>query len=257
MLVSFEGLDGSGKSTIANIINDRINYVNKEYKSFLFSFPNYESLTGNLIKELLQGKYGKDIDPKIFANLMIIDRLALKEEINKLNRNPYNIILIDRYFHSNVALQIPKLLRNEPNKSFEDTCLDFYNYLYLLEFNSFGKVSVPDMVIYLSGDIKTCKANVKKRGAEDIHEEENFEFSLQVQKAYDWMRNWESGLLLYDRAQSIYDSEIHKNYVENIITIEDTRWKKIQVTEENIDGHKMKSLEKIADEVYISIQRFL
>jgi dTMP kinase len=98
--IVFEGIDGSGKSTLTK--NLFLLYHQKKIPIILFREPTSYA-TGIRLREFLQNKI--QLDSKDELNLFIEDR---KESVSKnirphLNNN-YNILL-DRYYYSTAAYQ--------------------------------------------------------------------------------------------------------------------------------------------------------
>jgi dTMP kinase len=98
LLITFEGLDQSGKQTQAEILRDRL--VAKGRLVRLLSFPAYETAIGTEIERALRGtrEYGADV----MQLLYIANRYELKPEIaRELGRG--TIVICDRYLASSVA----------------------------------------------------------------------------------------------------------------------------------------------------------
>ena len=98
LLITFEGLDQSGKQTQAELLRDRL--VAKGRLVRLLSFPAYETAIGAEIERALRGtrEYGADV----MQLLYIANRYELKPEIaRELGRS--TIVICDRYLASSVA----------------------------------------------------------------------------------------------------------------------------------------------------------
>jgi dTMP kinase len=98
LLITFEGLDQSGKQTQAELLRDRL--VAKGRLVRLLSFPAYETAIGAEIERALRGtrEYGADV----MQLLYIANRYELKPEIaRELGRG--TIVICDRYLASSVA----------------------------------------------------------------------------------------------------------------------------------------------------------
>ena len=98
LLITFEGLDQSGKQTQAELLRDRL--VAKGRLVRLLSFPAYETAIGTEIERALRGtrEYGADV----MQLLYIANRYELKPEIaRELGRG--TIVICDRYLASSVA----------------------------------------------------------------------------------------------------------------------------------------------------------
>ena len=110
IFVVFEGIDASGKETQAKLMT-------KHLGAFAFSFPNYNSPTGKLIKGHLKkewytrvayGEYGRFlakkqlIDPLVFQSLMTVNRMEVAQHIKDLLAAGENVVA-DRYYASGLV----------------------------------------------------------------------------------------------------------------------------------------------------------
>ena len=104
MIISFEGPDGSGKSTQAEILYNKLKDLGLKVK--LFHFPRYESPIGKLIGNVLQDE-AVNVDFTALQMLYAADQTDFKNELDELLKDGYTIIL-DRYNLSTVAYYIAK-----------------------------------------------------------------------------------------------------------------------------------------------------
>jgi dTMP kinase len=95
----FEGINGSGKTTIINIL---INYFeDNSIKYKYIKFPNRETQTGKIIDKFLKNQYEfKSLNDqiKIFA-----ENRKESQNIIKKYLESNHIVLCDRYLYSNIA----------------------------------------------------------------------------------------------------------------------------------------------------------
>ncbi len=98
--IVFEGLDGSGQSTQAQLLKD---YLEKDKKvsAVLTKEPTNELPIGVLIRQILKKEIS--ISPAAFQLLFCADRSEHLEKIIKpaLEKNKY--VISDRYFYSTIA----------------------------------------------------------------------------------------------------------------------------------------------------------
>ena len=76
-LIVIEGLDGSGKSTQLNLLEERLKKAGKDCKTV--SFPDYESDSSALVKMYLRGEFGNkpdDVNPFAASAFYTVDRFA-------------------------------------------------------------------------------------------------------------------------------------------------------------------------------------
>jgi dTMP kinase len=99
MLISFEGIEGAGKSTQINLLQDY--YLKKNKEVLLLREPGSTEL-GESIREILLSTKNV-ISDNTELLLMFAARAQLLDQIIK--KNIHKVILIDRYFHASIAYQ--------------------------------------------------------------------------------------------------------------------------------------------------------
>ena len=99
MLISFEGIEGAGKSTQINLLQDY--YLKKNKEVLLLREPGSTEL-GESIREILLSTKNV-ISDNTELLLMFAARAQLLDQIIKKNID--KVILIDRYFHASIAYQ--------------------------------------------------------------------------------------------------------------------------------------------------------
>lgn len=98
--IVFEGIDGSGKSTLSKNVFQL--FVSRNIPAELFREPtNYE--TGLRLREFLQGKI--HLNPEEQMKLFISDRRASVARNIQPSLNQGKIVLLDRYYYSTAAYQ--------------------------------------------------------------------------------------------------------------------------------------------------------
>jgi dTMP kinase len=108
--VTFEGIDGSGKSTI-------INLVEKELKKTKHSVITTQEPTDTWIGKCVKKCIATNTDPIVTAFIFISDRIIHGKEISSWLET-YDIVLSDRYAESTYAYQGAQLEShmNDPMK---------------------------------------------------------------------------------------------------------------------------------------------
>lgn len=99
MLISFEGIEGAGKSTQINLLQD---YYLKKNKEVLMLREPGSTEVGESIREILLSTKNV-ISDNTELLLMFAARAQLLDQIIKKNID--KVILIDRYFHASIAYQ--------------------------------------------------------------------------------------------------------------------------------------------------------
>jgi len=99
MLISFEGIEGAGKTTQIKLLEDYFLKNNKEV--LLLREPGSTDI-GEEIRNILLSN-NNQISNNTELLLMFAARAQLIDEIIKPNKD--KVILIDRYFHASIAYQ--------------------------------------------------------------------------------------------------------------------------------------------------------
>lgn len=172
-LIVIEGADGSGKKTQADYLKKYLE--SQKIKHQVTSFPRYgQNPYANLVKDYLNGKFGKvsQIDPHLISLTYAGDRMLAAPMIREWLEGG-NIVIADRYLHSNVAYTLARLSENEHQ--------EFINWSYDLEYATNG-LPKEEIVILLNIDPKVANQNIKSRN-KDLHEKD-LSYQQEVVKAY-------------------------------------------------------------------------
>ena len=165
MFITFEGIEGSGKSTQIQKCCD------------LLASKNIPFI---LTKEPGGTEYGKTIrqwllDPSTSFHhhytevlLFIADRLEHVESIIKPALNDNKVVLCDRFKDSTFAYQLH-------GRQLDSSVISMLNSLTLLE---------PDLTILFDCDIKTGLQRAKDRAKLDRFEDEHYDFHQRIYDAY-------------------------------------------------------------------------
>ncbi len=108
--IVFEGIDGSGKSTISNMLYDKIN---SQTGNIYRTFEPTNSPIGSVIKNILNNKIKSD--DKTIGALFLADRLHHIQNttsgiLKHLNEGTH--VISDRYYYSSYAYHVPMLSMN-------------------------------------------------------------------------------------------------------------------------------------------------
>jgi dTMP kinase len=197
--IVIEGLDGSGKSTQIQKLQDF--FEQKGIPSKFIHFPMLnQGIYGDLIAAFLRGDFGsiENVHPQLVALLFANDR---KEHIhlieNWLKEGYY--VLADRYVYSNVAFQCAKLKDKSESKALHQWILNYeYHILNLPK---------PDISVFLDVPFEIIESNLKMHrtgedrdylnGKKDIHENA-LDFQLEVYKQYKNLSQTEADLIALD-----------------------------------------------------------
>ena len=185
--IVIEGLDGSGKTTQLNLVEDYLKQQN--IKSKFLHFPRTDSpFFGELISRFLRGELGAidRVDPYVVALLYAGDRQNAAEMINNWLKEGYAVIA-DRYLYSNIGFQCAKLPEG-------DKRIKLARWIKELEYDHY-KIPVPDLNLFLKVPFSFTKNSLLSRrsgsdrdyllGNDDIHEAD-LEFQKKVRDVYLW-----------------------------------------------------------------------
>lgn len=159
--ISFEGLDGCGKSTQAKMLNDYFaplpNCKPYTFNSQCLHFPHYQSFLSekeSLIAKYLRGDFGKIDNPYFAATLFAIDRFNFKNAINSwLEAGVY--VIADRYTYSSLAYSAAQMTTTHDQKK-------IIQDIEHLEYENL-KIPKPGLTIFLNVSAEFVVNNLQKR----------------------------------------------------------------------------------------------
>lgn len=166
-LIVIEGLDGSGKSTQVELLENALKKSSADYRKI--KLPDYDSPSSTLVKMYLSGDFGSDascVNAYAAGAFYAVDRYASFNLDWKKDYDAGTLIIADRYATSNSIYQMEKLPRSEWN-GYLDWSSDF-------EYAKLG-LPVPDAVIFLDMPVEVSQRLMTQRygGDEtekDVHE---------------------------------------------------------------------------------------
>lgn len=178
-LIIIEGLDGSGKSTQTQLLEDALKKDNIEYRKI--KLPDYDSPSSTLVKMYLGGEFGKSADS---VNAYAASAFYATDRYSSYMldwKNDYlsgKVIIADRYATSNSIYQMEKLPLEQWD-SYLEWSADF-------EYEKLG-IPKPDLVIFLDMPIEVSQKLMTSRyggdeNKKDVHEA-NVEFLKKCRKA--------------------------------------------------------------------------
>ena len=100
LFIVFEGLDGSGKSTQQQLLNDKLQ--SDKISNISFREPG-STVVGEKIVKILQSD--QKLSPLSELLLFYVSRSAIIEEKIKPALANYDVVICDRYFYSSIAYQ--------------------------------------------------------------------------------------------------------------------------------------------------------
>jgi dTMP kinase len=185
--IVIEGLDGSGKSTQIQLVEEYLE--EKKVKTRFIHFPRTDSdIWGDLISRFLRGELGdiNSVNPYLIALIYAGDREEAASSLVEWMNQGYTVIA-DRYLYSNIAFQCAKLSSMEEK-------IRLARWIKKLEYE-YNKIPVPDLNLFLSVPFAFTRQSLEKQrlgtdrsylnGEADIHEAD-LDFQARVREIYLW-----------------------------------------------------------------------
>ena len=167
MFITFEGVEGSGKSTQAKLLAEHL--IQQGHKVTLTREPGWGQL-GELIRKVILDNRELELDAFSELCLFCADRAQHVRDFLKPKLNDGEIVICDRYFDSTVVYQgygrgLDKRLVNKIAKA---STLDL----------------VPDITLLLNLPVKTGLTRLQSRGDITKMDEEPVEFHEMIRQGY-------------------------------------------------------------------------
>lgn len=188
--IVIEGLDGAGKSTQINYIQDYFSTLGT--KTRYIHFPRTDSpYWGDLISRFLRGDLGNinTVNPYLVSLIYAGDRKDAAEQLDAWMKEGF-VVIADRYLYSNIAFQCAKIEDPGERGQLAKWIKDF-EYRY-------NKIPVPDLNLFLNVPFDFTQQSLGKKrtgddrgylnGRTDIHEAD-LTFQKKVREMYLWQVN--------------------------------------------------------------------
>lgn len=158
--IVFEGIDGSGKTTQAKLLND---YLNRQGMKSVYRHV-FDSTAGKLLREMfVRNTFSNTVEILILCAA----RQAFLEEI--ASEGECDVIIVDRFFLSILAMQ---------GRDGED--VELIRYLE----SSICKGRVQSIVFHMKTSPEECDSRLGNRDTRDRIEEKGVEFHRTVFERY-------------------------------------------------------------------------
>ena len=196
MFITFEGIEGSGKSSL--IAQLKKYFKSSRLEAFFSKEPGGTDLGKEIRKILLNPKHS--FDPTSELLLLLADRAEHVQKIIRPNLQKNKLFFCDRYLDSTLAYQGSG--RNLDKKIIKEMfkALDF---------------PIPDLTILLDVPVQIGLGRARKRNKLDRFEKEDLNFHENVRRSYlDLAKNDSARIVLFD--SSISEEELFKKAVNLI-----------------------------------------
>lgn len=160
VLIVIEGLDGSGKNTLAGELTARWRSEGRSVAAL--AFPRYgANIHADLVRDVLYGRLG-DLTESVYgaALLFALDRRDAAADIAGL-LGDNDVVLLDRYVSSNAAYGAARLGGPEVSTGFAE-------FIRRLEIERF-QVPVPDRQVLLATPADVAASRARGRAAASAH----------------------------------------------------------------------------------------
>lgn len=218
ILITIDGLDGSGKQTQSEILYNRLTEAG--IKAKIVSFPDYDSKSSALVKMYLGGEFSHDpsgVNPYAASAFFAVDRVASYITDWKEDYESGTVIIANRYTTANAIHQLSKIDDGAERES-------FLKWLYDTEFSKFG-IPSPNMTVFLEVPVDISLALIKARSEETGREIDIHENAEHLTKAYN----------------------------AALFSAKKLNWNTVHCAE----NKKMRTRESIADEIYCLVSEIL
>ena len=163
--ITFEGIDGCGKSTQARLLLDHMN--NSGVETILVREPGGTNIS-EAIREILLHSSSSQMGDRTESLLMTASRAQLTQEVIIPNIDQGKFVIADRYSDSTLAYQ-----GGGRNLDIE----------WLIELNNYATFTLlPDITFFV--DIRPEEALRRKNSDKDRIESEGIELQTRVRKTY-------------------------------------------------------------------------
>lgn len=194
LLISFDGLDSSGKQTQTRALAERLRQLG--HPVHIFQTPDYNTPTGQDLKSLLQGKIGNWQETTWRQKLMLFakNRAEHRDEvINALKRG--DIIIYDRYIPSSLAFMAVEAAAEGATEQRDEV----HNRVRQVEYED-NKMPHEDISIFLDVSPRDAITLLAKRKSVQPEDDE-YTDQIEVQQK------------LYDEYDHLYNNHDSKNYI--------------------------------------------
>lgn len=198
--IVFEGLDGSGQSTQADLLRNFL--IEKGLKVVLTKEPTLDSEAGKKIRQVLDKMF--EVSPRTLQELFTQDRKEHLENLIVPALKEGKTVISDRYFFSTFAYGVYSGLDLERLKKINDEFL------------------IPDLTFILKVNPETCITRIEKRGVNKTL----FEEAAKLAKI------WETYAILPNHIENAYIIDGEKSVDEVFLQVKLLIRSKLNIKEE-------------------------
>lgn len=206
MLITFEGGEGSGKTTI---IKEVQKYFNENNIDFILSREPGGCKIAEQIRNVILDKENTEMDSWAEAYLYAAARSQHVNQVIGPNLEQGKVVLLDRYYDSNVVYQ------GGVRGLGMDNIYELNRYAITYK----NRQCIPDLTIYFDLDPKVGLERISKNSSREVNrlDLEKLDFHNKVRECYlAWSRKEQNKnrIVVIDASQSI--EEVAKNVIDII-----------------------------------------
>lgn len=194
LFITFEGIDGCGKSTQAKKLYDYLRGLNIPV---ILTFEPGATGIGSIIRRILLDSQNKDLDRFAELFLYIADRSQHIKEIIEPSLRKGVWVISDRFYDATFAYQ-------GFGRKIDIGLIEMLN-------KKVCRSLKPDITFLLDCPVEVA---IKRRGKEDRLEKEDIEFHKRVRKGYLFLAKKERRFVVLDATKRI--EEIEKEVIKKI-----------------------------------------
>lgn len=188
--IVFEGIDGSGKTTQAKLLNEYLNEhgVKSRYKHV------FDSKAGKLLREMfINNAFSNTVE----ILLLCAARQAFLDDIAAAGEEECEVMIIDRFFMSILAMQ-----------GIDDEDVELINYIQ----NNICSGRDRPIVFHVNTSPEECNNRLRNRSTRDRIEEKGVEFHRMVSDRYLALLRNEENVYQFDGNGDV--EGIHRTIVD-------------------------------------------
>lgn len=185
ILIAFEGIDGAGKSTIAQSIFE---YLQEKGVEVILTAQPSDTELGNNVRTIINTPPSTTISPMFELFLFLADRAENVNKIIKPALEQGKIVLVDRYSASSLAYQ-------GYGRGIDINMIKNFNKLAT-------ENTAPDLTIYLRIDPELAHKRLEQRGKLTSFEQDN-SFMQRVSKGFDTIFLGDQNVKTLDASKSL------------------------------------------------------
>lgn len=158
-IVSIEGVDGSGKTTVASLLFKELTKCFLDFVVELYHEPAF------FTTEI----YSTNIHNSKYLTLLFL--LSRRKLLQSIKKEKNKIIILDRYIDSTLVYQV--LMQK---------VIDFRNFIYIHQKLIFDFSEFPDITFVLHANVKDIEKRIKEKQNHKLFDKENLQFIQDLYK---------------------------------------------------------------------------